>query len=138
MDPCIQCTELASSSEVSSSAGFRNSSSTFSTARSTPWLRSEHFRASSTSGGFRASILHHFSRSRRFGVSIPEHFSTSGGFGASIFEHLRRLEASERAFSSIVNVRRLRSEDFRDFSRRAAPPLLPSCNLPKPHCTTFV
>ena len=61
--------------------------------------------------------------------------STSGGFGASIFEHFRRqkasertfsnifrrLEGSERAFSNIFDVWRLRSEDFRGFSRRAGP-----------------
>ena len=37
----------------------------------------------------------------------------SGGFGASIFEHFRRQVASERAFSSIFDVRWLRSEHFR-------------------------
>ena len=68
----------------------------------------EHFRAFSTSGGF--------------GASVFEHFSTPGGFGASNLEDFRRLEASERAFSSILDVWRLRSEDFRGFSRRAGGP----------------
>ena len=110
----------ASLSEASSSAGLRNSFSnsfsiSFSIIRSAPW---KHF---STPRGFGASIFEHFSTSRGFGASIFERFSTSGGFGASIFEHFRRLEASERAFSSIFDVWRLRSEDFRGFSRRAAP-----------------
>ena len=68
----------------------------------------EHFRAFSTSGGF--------------GASMFEHFSTPGGFGASNLEDFRRLEASERAFSSILDVWTLRSEDFRGFSRRAGEP----------------
>ena len=104
----------ASLSEASSSAGLRNSFSnsfsiSFSIIRSAPW---KHF---STPRGFGASIVEHFSTSRGFGASIYEHFSTS------IFEHFRRLEASERAFSSIFDVWRLRSEDSRGFSRRAAP-----------------
>ena len=76
--------------------------------------------------GFGASIFEHFPTSRGFGASIFEHFSTSGGFGASIFEHFRRQEASERAFSSIFDVWSRRSEDFRGFSRRAAPLRAPS------------
>ena len=92
--------------------------------------------------GFGASIFEHFPTSRGFGASIFEHFSTSGGFGASIFEHFRRQEASERAFSGIFDVWSRRSEDFRGFSRRAAPAPVPKSPRREAaligHCEIFV
>ena len=102
----------ASLSEASSSAGLRNSFSNYfldlffdyPLGAVEAFLDAKRLRSE------------HFSTSRGFGASIFERFSTSGGFGASIFQHFRRLEASERAFSSIFDVWRLRSEHFRAFS----------------------
>ena len=119
-DPCIKCTKR---SFMERSAIERSvfecgvSKLFFELFFDYPLGAGELFRAFSTSGGF--------------GASMFAHFSTPGGFGANDLEDFRRLEASERAFSSILDVWRLRSEHFRGFSRRAAshlresPPELP-------------
>ena len=107
----------ASSSEVSSSAGRRTYSSTsFPTTRSTPWLRSEHFRAIFDVSTLRSEHVRQFFdvwrfRSKHFRALFDvrmlrsQHFrafSTSGGSGASIFDDFRRQEAPQRGFSRFL------------------------------------
>ena len=65
--------------------------------------------------GFGASRFKHLRRQEASAPSFRA-FSTSGGFEASILKLFRCLEASERAFSSIFDVWRFRSEHFRAIS----------------------
>ena len=62
------------------------SSTSFPTTRSTPWLRSEQFRAILDVSRVRSENCRAFSRSGGFETNIFEHFSRCGGSAARISE----------------------------------------------------
>ena len=88
----------------------------FPTTPSTPWLRSEPFRAIFDFSRLRSDHFRSFFdvwrlRSEHFRAlfDVRRHrsqhfraFSTSGSFGASIFDDFRRLEAPRRGFSRFL------------------------------------